>query len=102
MKIIVRKFKDNNVAPYKKWAGILMGKKLNEAKISLAEEKIDEEAAAVVKINGEVYLIGVIASQGQPLPANPKSELNIQHQKANKEYLGENIDIEILYDIKAD
>jgi hypothetical protein len=102
MKIIVRKFKDNNVAPYKKWAGVLMDEKLNEAKLSLAEEQIDEEAAAVVKINGEDYLIGVIASQGQPLPANSKSELNIQHQKANKEYLGENIDVEILYDIKAE
>lgn len=102
MKIIFKKFKDNKADKYKSWGQELSGGKIDEAKASLKEENLAEEATALVKINGEDYWIGVQVSDGEVLPANTERMVNLKHQETNKECLGESIDVDILYDIKAD
>jgi len=102
MKIVVRKFKEDKSQAYREWGKTLSSEKLQEAKLSLKEENVLEEATALVNIKGEDYWIGVQFDNGEVLPANTSREVNLKHQKMNKECLGESAEVSVLYDIKAD
>lgn len=96
-KAIVFKIKTNKKAIWDDWCVQLSTHFLQEATLSLVEEKVLQELTLGFSLNGEHFVVGFM--NGDCLPANMEREVNNIHQKMKAECLERVSEAEILYDI---
>ncbi len=80
-----------------------MATHLAEAAKSLLLEKVQQESAFLIEMEGNSYVIHVSEFEENPLPADMSLELNKQHRLKNREVMDSSMRAEgkLIYDIKA-
>lgn len=82
----------------KDWGVQLQTALLTEALESLRQENCTHEVLKLFKIKNEYYVIGYMEGDDM-LPAQD-SEINTKHKAILKQCLGEEVELEVVYDLK--
>lgn len=99
-KAVLFKIKKECLNDWKEWCKEVSTSLKKEAKLSLIEEKVLQEATFCFKIDSEWYGLGFV--DGDSLPANPNREINKKHKEIKNRCLEFISEAEVLYNIKSD